>query len=227
MRRVLFAIFLFTFKFSSLVYGQSPIDLDAIKLATLDSGHEHYYPKLVDEFLKSPEYFPLAKGTYIYYGQLYSKNYKVFNISKEKTDFDKFLSRQNFKKAITLGEKMLAENPVDLEILAKMGFCYDKNGQQELAGNIKSRIDVLRRVILSSGVGDSFESPFKVVSVADEYVIMGIEGIQGISRSSKGKEDSTVDIWSVQIEGSKEEKTLCFEVLRNMDAISNFKNKTR
>ena len=227
MHKVLFAIFVFTFKFSSLVYGQSPIDLDAIKLATRDSSHEFYYPKLIDEFGKSPEYFPLTKGIYIYYGQLYSKSYKVFNISKEKTDFDKFLSRQNFKKAITLGEKMLAENPVDMEILAKMSFCYDKSGHQKLAGNIKSRIDVLRRVILSSGVGDSFESPFKVVSVADEYVIMGVDGIQGVSRYSKRKEDSTVDIWSVKMQGSKEEKTLCFEVLRNMDAISNFKNQTR
>ncbi len=222
MRKVLLVILMFIVGLAPQTFSQTPIDLVNIKRITQDSTQEYYYPRLVDEFVKSPEYFPLAKGVHIYYGQLYSKGYKVFNLTEDRTDFNKFLQRQNLRKAIPIGEKLLAENPIDMEILSKMSFCYDREGQQELAAKLKSRISVLHRVILSSGDGDRFESPYKVVAVPDEYVIMGIERMEGISRQSKPGLNSTVDIWSVKLKGSQEQKPLCFEVLRNMDAMSGF-----
>jgi hypothetical protein len=211
-------ILFFLFGLPTSLFGQSQIDLDKIKQVTQDSTHAYYYPKLTEEFLKYPADFPAEKAIHIYYGQIYSKGYKIFNLTPERAEFNKLLKEQDLDKAILIGEKLLSDNPVDIEILSKLSFCYFKGGQQEKAGKLKIMVGILHPVILSSGDGDRFESPYKVVSVTDEYAIMGIERIEGISRQSKSGPSSTVDIWLVKKNGDPEQKTLCFEVLRNMDA---------
>lgn len=202
------------------VLGQAPVDLESIKLITRDSSQAYHYPKLLEEFVTSPEYFPYAKGVHVYYGYLFTKEYKAFNLSKDRVDFNKLLSRRKWSRAAELGEKLLAENPVDMEILSKLSFCYDRNGQQDLAAKLKHRIGVLHRVVMASGDGNRFESPYKVISVSDEYVIMGIERIEGLSRQSKSGNNSIVDIWTARASGKQDQQTVCFEILRNLEGIS-------
>ena len=213
------ASFLLFICFSTWLFGQSAIDLDKIKRDTQDSTNAYFYPGLVDEFVRSPENFSLDKGMHIYYGQLYSKGYKIFNLSEDRMLFDKFFNRENWNKALPYGEKLLGENPVDLEILRKMRFGYYQRGRKpEIVKSLKTRIDVLRNVILASGDGNTFESPFKLVAVSDEYAIMNIEGIEGINRQSNMLVNSVMDIWTVKKKGERKRKTMYFEVLRNMDA---------
>jgi|GEM_PF-1882344 len=223
MRKVLLVIPFFAIIFSTGVFAQSAIDLDKIKLVTQDTTNEYAYATLVEEFLKNPESFSIDKGSYIYYGQLYSKGYRIFNLSEDRTKFDKFSNRQNWKKALPYGEKLLIENPVDIEILRGMRFGYIKDRQLELAKNLKIRIGVLRNVILASGDGNTLESPYKVVAVSDEYAIMNIEGIEFITRESQMRANSVVDIWSVKIKGERKRKNMYFEVLRNMSGLPGLK----
>ena len=192
-------------------------------MATQDSLSEYYYPKLVKEFSAAPEYFPLTKGRFLYYGYIYSPTYKVYDFSKDRREFDKFLDKRNWKKSIPLGEKILLENPVDIQILNKLAFCYKENNELEKAALLKERAHVLYRVILSSGEGESKESCYKIITIGDEYIIMAGEGIKGISRQSERKENSVMDIWTIKDPKSNQEKRLYFELVQNMEAMPKFK----
>ncbi len=208
---------------TGIIKAQDKIDLQKVKSAAQDSVSEFYFPKLVKEFSVAPEYFPLTKGKYLYYRYIYSPTYKVYDFSKNRSEFDKFFDRRNWKKSIPLGEKILLDNPIDVGMLNRMVYCYNQTNELDKAALLKGRADVLYRVILSSGEGESEESCYKIINIGEEYIIMAGKGIKGISRISKRKENSVMDIWMTKDSKSNQEKRLYFELLQNMDAMPKFK----
>ena len=214
-RVCLLGFILFGFHFG-LAQG---IRLDEIKSATRDSSNAYFYPRLIDEFVSQPEYFSADKGKFLYYGQIYSRYYKLFDFGKNVGQFNLQMQRGRMKKAIPLGEKVLEENPVNLEVLMKLGYCYRKDNQPEKARTMQDRAAVLIRAIESNGDGSSEEQAYKVISISDEYVVMGKEGFTQISRKSKQQAHSVIDILEVRDAKSKDPRPLYFEVLYNHDAI--------
>jgi hypothetical protein len=195
------------------VKGQDKFDLDQIRISILDSNSEFYYAKLTKDFSVAPGKFSLAKGLHIYYGQLYAPAFNPLNFKEERKEFNKFLDEETWPMAIEIGQKILAENPVDLEILSKMVYCYKKNGQRDKSSMAENQTEVVIKAIVSTGKG-SEEAPYKVIQIRDEYVVMGEKDIVGISRQSRLRTYSTIDLWSVKYPNAKDYGTLFFEVLR-------------
>jgi tetratricopeptide (TPR) repeat protein len=211
---------------TSLVYGQG-LDLEKIRTATADSTHPYFYPKLVAEFLAEPEYYSADKGTYLYYGHMYSKYYKFFKYSKEAGKFDKFLTNERYKKAIEAGEKLLEEDPIALDLLLKLHVCYKSDNMPDKAALAFKKAEVLLRAIKSTG-----DTPYKVTSVNDEYVFMGVEKLTALARMSGNLNDSAkiprtkvqgiasiLDSWEVKDDRTNEKKTIFFEVLYNTTSL--------
>jgi tetratricopeptide (TPR) repeat protein len=207
---------------TSLAYGQS-LDLEKIRTEINDSTHQYFYPKLVAEFLTGPEYYSGEKSIYLYYGYMYSKYYKPLRYSKEGNQFDKFLANERYKKAIEIGEKLLEQDPVALDLLLKLHVCYKSGNMPDEATNALKKAEVLIRAIKSAG-----DAPYKVTSVNDEYVFMGVEKMTGIARISGNPNDSVkiprtevqgirsmLDTWEVKDERANEKKVIYFEVLYN------------
>ncbi|MBE9463584.1 DUF4919 domain-containing protein [Dyadobacter subterraneus] len=195
------------------------VPLEEIKTVTRDSSHKYFYPRLLDEFNAQPEYYSMEKGMYLYYGQLYSSSYKFFNFGKNAMQFEQFINRGQLKKAIKIGEQILLENPVNLNVLYKLAYCYNKESQPEKADIAKNKAVELLRAIESSGSGMNREQAFKVTSVNDEYILAGKLGIKKKIRKSEMLAHSVVDSWELKDPDSGVIKYLYFEVLYNYDAV--------
>jgi hypothetical protein len=195
------------------VNGQDKFDLDEIRISVLDSSSEFYYPKLIKDFSVTPGKFSLAKGMHIYYGQLYAAVFNPANFKEERKEFNKYLDEETWPKAIEIGLKILAENPVDLEILSKLIYCYKKDGQRTKSTMAENQTGTLIKAILASGNGNE-EAPYRVIQLRDEYVVMGEKDIVGISRQTRVRTYSNIDLWTVKHPNANDYETLYFEVLR-------------
>lgn len=202
----------------NISYGQG-VPLEEIKTATKDSSHQYFYPRLLEEFNAQPEYYSMEKGMYLYYGQLYSNSYKIFNYGKNAIQFEQLISKGQIKKAIKVGETILADNPVNLNVLYKLAFCYNKESQPEKADLAKNKAIVLLRAIESGGNGFSSEDAFKVTSVSDEYILIDKRGIKGKALKSERRGKSVLDIWETKNGDSNEVQSVYFEVLYNYDTV--------
>lgn len=215
-------LFFLTFLFIQNGHSQNTIDLEEIKRLTKDSTSRYFYDTLVSDFMTVPHSFEMTKGLNLYFGKLYSSYYKIYNFSHDEVEFDKFLSRRNYKKAIPLGEEILKHDPVNLEILLKMLTCYIDTDEKKLTDLTRTKISVLYNAILYSGTGENKELAYKVVAIGDEYAIMGILGVQGLTRISSMNISSTTDSWKIRDQKTGDKRDLYFEVLINKSAMPNF-----
>ena len=217
MKRILILILIF-FATSIATFSQSQLDLDEIKKLAEDSTSISNYRSLVEEFNHNPLALDTAMGNLIYYGKLF-KGYDLYKINFDEINFTELVLKKKFKQAIPKGEGLIKSDPVNLEILSKLLICYGKANIKDKAELTKAKVDLLVTTILTHGDGLSETKTLKVISVGDEYTMMGMLGITGLSRNSKLSAKSTFDTWNAK--NSKGKRTDFFvEVLFNPQAAS-------
>ena len=215
MKRIFYLPFLLLF--TNFLFGQTSLDLKEIEKQTNDSTSDYFYPRLISEFNNQPQYFDTVKAKFLYYGKLYTKNYKMFQFSTDEIEFNKLLSKGKYKKATPIGEKILQENPANIEILSKLNLCYKKTGLTENADTTLNKLNLLLNTVFKSGTGKEQENAFKVVAIGDEYAIMAWLGVSGLSRQSLMKGGSTIDSWKVRDSKSGKKYDMHFEWLVNAE----------
>jgi hypothetical protein len=178
--------------------SQPPIDLDAIKKLAEDTAATSNYRLLIDEFNQTPLALDTIKGTLLYYGKIFTKGYAPYKINFDEINFTELVLKRKYKEAIAKGEGLLKSDPINLEILSKILLCYSKASIKNKAETTKAKVDLLVSSILTHGDGQSEYNTLKVISVGDEYAMMGILGITGLSRNSKLSGKSTFDIWKAK-----------------------------
>jgi hypothetical protein len=213
MKRIFY--FSFLLFFANLSFGQSSLDLKEIERLTNDSTSDYFYPRLISDFNNQPQYFDSVKAKFLYYGKLFTKSYKMFQFSIDEIEFNKLLSKGKYKKATPIGEKILHENPANIEITSKLNLCYKKIGLKENADTTLNKLTLLLNTVFQSGTGKEKENAFKVVAIGDEYAIMAWLGVIGISRESLMNGGSTIDSWKVKESKSGEKYEMHFEWLVN------------
>ena len=201
--------------FINTSFGQTELNLKEIEKLTKDSTSEYFYPTLISEFNNTPKFFESKKAKFIYYGRLFTKSYKIFQFTADDNQFNNFLSKSKYKKAIPFGEKILQDVPANIEIISKLQLCYEKANMKEKADTAFTKLTILLNTVLQSGTGQSSNEAFKVVAVGDEYSIMALLGFAHISRQSLLKGASTIDSWKVKEIKSGKKSELHFEWLVN------------
>lgn len=171
------------------------------------------YEELVHRFKLDPASLGREEVNTLYYGKLYSK-YTSSLIDSDYRKCLEYFSKRNFKKAIVFGEKFLAKDPINSEIIAKMNIAYDKEDPTSVKNALyTSQFKVLTGCILSSGDGKTQETPYIVNAVGEEYLIGGImqKDLRLFRRKSIRQEDGVID------EFSKREDAIYFKVLYNAE----------
>jgi hypothetical protein len=195
------------------------INLDEIRTLTHDSTSKYFYDTLVKEFFIDPRHFEMTKGMNLYYGKLYSRYYRPYAFNEEEPKFDDLMKRGNYAAAVEVGERILEKDPVNFELLLKLLKCYQETKQTELAEITNVQARILHNAILYSGTGETMDSPIKVIAIADEYVLMSIMELRGLSRKTTRTPSSVIDSWKVQPSQKGPKREMHFEVLLNLDAI--------
>lgn len=183
---------LLTVFFVSIAYGQkiARIDFDEIKRAVSDSTSVNYYPTLVARVLDLDTTLSTEEYKCLYYGNVFQSYYHPYGATDKQKEFrEKYNIEEGFRETERLGLEVLRENPVNLKVLLKMIFLYNKNDQKDKA-TVYAKIYVsFLEVIYASGTGKDCENGFVVISVDDEYRIAGNLGLTVVQQALVGECD--------------------------------------
>lgn len=202
-------------------FGQkiSNIDFDLIKSKIKDSTSTFYYPTLIDRFVRADTTLTLEEYEYIYYGNVFSENYKPYETSENEEKFLEFYNQKKYNDAIPFGEKVLKENPINLKISFKMCVCQNSLGDKTKAKFYANRYFPLLNCIYNSGDGTSIETAYVVLKVPDEYEILADLELSSTKQALIGDTDLlTINTKNQKVkEGEKKIESLYFNVSKLLD----------
>jgi hypothetical protein len=104
------------------------------------------------------------------------------------------LNQGKFPEAIAEAQKGLAGAKYDIDLLVLLAAAYRESGDTANADKTRERWMALVDSILRSGTGRDFASAFQVISVAEEYALMRVLGLQAGDQSLVAHEGSEYDV---------------------------------
>jgi tetratricopeptide (TPR) repeat protein len=132
---------------------------------------------LKKRFLKNDTTLTIEEGVKLYFGYPYTKAYKW---GATPTKADKAFEQGDYAKAYKWYKKFLKKNPFSLAYLRKALVSAERaNIDISIIKNISNRYALMLKTVFHTGTGESFEKAFKVVNVADEYIIMNLYPVEG------------------------------------------------
>jgi len=149
------------------------IDFDQIKRNITDPESQYYYPDLIERILANDEKITHGEYKHLYYGNVFQEYYHPYGSSFVKKDFDEIYAAGDNKKIIEKGLAVLQENPVDIEVTLKVLLAYLNEGDTTMARIYGKKYYGFLDVIYASGDGETMESAYVVISVTDEYRVVG------------------------------------------------------
>jgi len=220
MRLIVLPFFFFiTFSFAQRV---SKVDFDLIKAETENPESEYSYPKLLKRYLEADSTLTINDYAFIYYGNVFTKNYNPYGLSDDDGKVMELYKKKKYKRAVSYGEKILKENPVNLRITFKMMVCYHLLDELGKAKNYARRYFPILECIYKSGNGISAETAYVVVMVADEYEILADLELSMSEQNLMGNTDVlTVNIIGNEVEEENESvKNLYFNVSKPLNYLA-------
>lgn len=202
-------------------YGQkiSNVNFDFIKTKVTDSTSTLFYPLLVERFINADTTLTEKEYDLIYFGNIYSENYKPYSTSEAEEKFLELYYQEKYADAIPFGEQVLKENPVNLKVSFKMLVCHNVLGDKIKAKHYARRYFPLLGCIYNSGDGKDIQTAFVVLKVADEYEILADLGLNSKGQALVGDTDVlTIDKRKQKVKkGDKKIESLYFNVSKPLD----------
>jgi len=162
---------------SSALFAESQqvgkIDFDQIKRNITDEKSQYYYPSLFQRILANDGSLTHKDYKHLYYGSVFQDYYHPYGDSFSKKEFSETYQTGNNKQIIEKGILVLQENPVDIEVTLKVLLAYLDEGDTAMARIYGKKYYSFLDVIYASGDGESIETAYVVISVSDEYRIVG------------------------------------------------------
>jgi hypothetical protein len=186
--RYFFILFLLFVGISASGQKIGSINFDQVKRIVSDTSSVYFYPKLIQLLNADSSKISADEYWYLYYGHVFQQNYYPYGNTDSKKAFLEYYAQldqdsSKLDKAILLGKKVLKENPIDIEVQLKMYLCLSAANQPSAAREHAKHYYGFLDVIYASGDGKSVNSAFIVISVDDEYRIVGHIGLQVVEQS--------------------------------------------
>jgi hypothetical protein len=137
-----------------------------------------------------------------------SKSYDGYNtdLISLRGPFRKAFADGDCASAIRHGQEILEKNYVFLDAHQILGVCYGRLGQTDLAERHTAAARGLYRSIHATGDGKTPETAFVVISVAEEYSVLGIQGLKRGQQVLIKKDGHSFDLLTVENKsGGKEQ----------------------
>lgn len=154
------------------------VNFTEVKDKTTDSTSQFFYPNLAKRLYQRDTTLTHEEYYFLYYGSVFRNTYHPYGSSNAKKDFNETYDKGNFESCLEKGQFVLKENPVDIEVTLKMIISYLAIGDTSTAKIYGHAYFGFLDVIYSSGDGKTPETAFVVISVDDEYRIVGDLGLQ-------------------------------------------------
>jgi hypothetical protein len=199
---------------SSLAPAQkiSNIDFDSIKRETTDSNSIFFYPKLLQRYKNADSTLSFIDFQHLYYGSVFQPGYSPYADNEYIEKFYELYNNEKFEKALKAGEKAFRESPLNMPLTFRLAVTHLAVGNKTQARRLADLYYKIMDVILSSGDGQSIQTAYVVISVADEYEIIAEHRLQVKKQQLIGHTDVLTFDRKSQKNRKKKIKTLYFDV---------------
>lgn len=143
-------------------------------------------------------------------------------VSEFKKKALELFQEQKLQEVIDEAAKGLEKYKYTIDLLILQASAYRKLGNIDQAEEIRRQWFALVDSILNSGDGRGFDTAYKVITVAEEYSVLRLLGLEVISQSLTGSKESSFDVMNVKDAESGAESKVYF----NIDLIKKWLDKT-
>jgi hypothetical protein len=132
----------------------------------------------------------------------------------DKGDMLRAMTAGNVDRVATLAELIIERDYTDVDAHAALALVLERRGMTEQAVFERAVADGLLRSIQESGDGTTPETAYVVISVAEEYSLLGASGVQVAKQSLLQTARGPVDALEVVNRANGERRTVYFDVSR-------------
>lgn len=166
-----------------------PPDYDAILAQITDPASEHYYPAMLDRYVKGdPELTP-EHYKHLYYGFVFRDEYRPLDPIPEETEiltiFDSAgmnMTPDDARKILELARKVMERDPFSAANINFMTFAYGILGDAEMERISALRLSRVLDVIAASGDGIKEETAWHVISFSHVNDFLAAKGLDARNR---------------------------------------------
>ena len=141
------------------------------------------YKPLLQRYLSNDTTLTTGEYHHLYYGFTLQEDYNPYKqIASQQALSSLFsldsLSADSCAQMLQQALLSVADVPFDLRSIHHVIYAYNCLGETQEAALWSAKFSGLVRAILASGTGESKESPVHIIYPSDEYVVMGLLGVQ-------------------------------------------------
>ena len=142
-----------------------------------------FYKDLMNRFKKADTTMTLEEKRHLYYGYIFDENYSPYSRSDYGDSLRVVLRKEkidslDLNKIVEFTNKMLLENPFDLNAINYQLYSLDKLGNKESFDKRVNQLQIIVDALISSGNGKSKKEAFYVIYTSHEYDLLNILGFQ-------------------------------------------------
>ena len=161
------------------------VDFEKIKAATLDPKNNYYYPKLWERYMDKGSKMTPEEYAYLYLGYMFQEDYDPYRISEFAESVDNMRDKDSYTRAereelIKNIERSLNDNPFDLRQMSFLVHMLREHDKPNKAEAWERRLEHLLATILSTGTGESKNSPMYVIYPMHEYDVIQLLGYRAV-----------------------------------------------
>jgi len=189
-----------------------------------DSDNKYFYNNILQKFKLDNTSLSLDEYFMLYYGETLQKSYLPY----QKTDLKKLISEQfalgKYEECIKIGEEIINDSPTLLDAYQYIAYSYlHLKNYQKYEEYLFPYLGFIS-AISASGMGDSYDSPFVVTSVTDEYSVLYYWNDHPVSHKFIVNKKHKFDVFLVQNQ-KDENKEIYFNVEKPYNTLKNIFNK--
>ena len=152
-------------------------DFEQISKDILSKRSEFYYPALMRRYLDNDSTLNLVDYRYLYYGFALQEDYNPYRISPFQAKLKEFSEIENKDKSVCdsivkYARKSIDDFPFDTRSMNMLIYAYQCLGDKDQSTLWTIKLKSILDTIISSGDGDSMDSPYYVIYAPHEYEIV-------------------------------------------------------
>ena len=167
-------------------------NLEHIKKQINDKKSNYYFKNLLKKFENDKTSLSIDEFFMLYYGQSLQKKFSGY--STNNTDYKKKFAIGDYDKCIEVAEKELSVNPFLIEAYLYIAYSYLYLSNYTKAIEYLVPYHGFLAGISSTGDGLSFETPYLITSITDEYNMMYYLGLTNTGQSLYNENGHSFDV---------------------------------
>jgi hypothetical protein len=184
---------------TGLLFAQTePVDFKKVKSFAMSEK----YDQLFKRFYINDTTLSLEDYRMLYYGQAYRDNFQPYASPDSARALREYMNANedsiDYREVIRYTHMILEEFPFTLEEIYLSAIAFGRLGEEEQSMLWFYKFNSLVKAILSSGDGRKEKTAIVVTGVPDEYVILGILGLETESQALTGKRGRRYDVMSLK-----------------------------